>query len=105
MTEIPLSHTYSDAIAMAKYYEQEFAFSLVREGEFRDAAERLEARVAEQAAKIKALEETNTHLQEEAERYYEESRASAKTLGGILRVLRDNNVGWNLMEERSNEQE
>lgn len=98
MSEVPLSHTYEDAAAMAKYYEQEFAFSLVREGEFREKAE-------DQARVISALTKENRHLREEMDRYYQESRASAAVVGGILRVLRDNNVGWKLKEERNDEQE
>jgi uncharacterized coiled-coil protein SlyX len=92
MSEVPLSQTQRDAEAMRDYYEQEFSLGVVRELQLKEQVQALEARIAEQAKVIKALEETNTHLQEEAERYYEESRASAKTLGGILRVLRDNNI-------------
>lgn len=53
-------------------------------------------KVKDQALVVKALTEQNKYLREEMDRYHQEARDSAKVVGGILRVLRENDLipGW-----------
>lgn len=61
---------------------------------YRQSYGELADKVKDQALVIKALTEQNTHLREEMDRYHQEARESAKVVGGILRVLRDNGIRW-----------